>query len=63
LDPNRNLFGLSAQAKAQLIAKLASLARPAERSPPRSDPADSSSVAARLDLSELEGFREISMFP
>jgi 8-amino-7-oxononanoate synthase len=61
LDPNRNLFGLSAQAKAQLIAKLASLARPAERSPPRSDPADSGSVTARLDLSELEGYREIGM--
>jgi len=61
LDPNRNLFGLSAQAKAQLIAKLASLAKPAARSPPRSDASDSGSVAARLDLSQLEGFREIGM--
>ena len=63
MDSGRNLFGLSAQARAQLIAKLssASSVRPAERSRHRSDPDPSGISAPRLDVSELAGFREISM--
>jgi 8-amino-7-oxononanoate synthase len=58
-----SLFGLSAQAKAQLIAKLSSAAasRPAERWSRRSEGEDSSISSHRLNVSELEGFREISM--
>jgi 8-amino-7-oxononanoate synthase len=61
MEPRRNLFGLSAQAKALLIEKLSSSA-PA-RSPRvlrSSDPQHDDS-AARLDVSKLEGFREIRM--
>src|SRR5690348_18306470 len=61
MEPRRNLFGLSAQAKALLIEKLSST--PPERSPRlvrRSDPQNDDS-AARLDVSELEGYREIRM--
>jgi len=63
LDSSQNLFGLSAQAKAQLIAKLssASSVRHAERSRYRSDPDPGGISAPRLDVSELAGFREISM--
>ena len=63
LDRSSPLFGLSAQAKAQLIAKL-SLAysvRPEERSARRSNPEESSTFSPRLDVSELDGFREIRM--
>src|SRR5271169_2693510 len=61
MEPRRNLFGLSAQAKALLIEKLSSTpparsARVAHRSDPAGD-----SGAARLDVSKLEGFREIRM--
>src|SRR5207244_3474830 len=63
LELGRNLFGLSAQAKARLIDKLssASSARPAAHPARRSarDPADA--AAERLDPSELEGFREIRL--
>ena len=61
MDPRRNLFGLSAQAKALLIEKLSSTAP--LRSPTiarRSDPEDDGG-SARLDVSELEGYREIRM--
>src|SRR5947209_20540992 len=61
MEPRRNLFGLSAQAKALLIEKLSST--PPVRSPRlvrRSDPGNHDS-AARLDVSKLEGFREIRM--
>ena len=61
MEPRRNLFGLSAQAKALLIEKLSSTA-PA-RSPRvarRSDSEDEDG-AGRLDVSKLEGFREIRM--
>jgi 8-amino-7-oxononanoate synthase len=61
MEPRRNLFGLSAQAKALLIEKLSST--PPERSPRvvrRSDP-ENEDRAARLDVSKLEGFREIRM--
>ena len=61
MEPRRNLFGLSAQAKALLIEKLSSTAP--TRSPRivrRSDSANDDS-ATRLDVSKLEGFREIRM--
>jgi 8-amino-7-oxononanoate synthase len=61
MEPRRNLFGLSAQAKALLIEKLSSSAP--VRSPRvvrHSDPENDDS-AARLDVSKLEGFREIRM--
>jgi 8-amino-7-oxononanoate synthase len=61
MEPRRNLFGLSAQAKALLIEKLSST--PSARSPRvlrRSGP-DNDDSAARLDVSKLEGFREIRM--
>ena len=63
MDRSRSLFGLSAQAKAQLIAKLSSASsiRATERSPRRSDPEQGSVFTQRLDVSELEGFREIRM--
>jgi len=63
LDRSSPLFGLSARAKAQLIAKLSSapLVRPAERPPRRFDPDPGSNSAPRLDVSELAGFREIRM--
>src|SRR5271163_4651689 len=60
MDPRRNLFGLSTQAKALLIEKLSSSAP--VRSPRvsrRSEPEDDD--GARLDVSKLEGFREIRM--
>src|SRR5437660_1189424 len=56
----RNLFGLSAQAKARLIEKLSSAAAtrmapaPARPGSPGSDP-------ARLDVADLEAYREIRM--
>jgi 8-amino-7-oxononanoate synthase len=62
LEPGRNLFGLSAQAKARLIEKLSSA------SPMRSarlhrqpDSEESDGAARRLDVSEFEGHREIRM--
>jgi len=61
MEPRRNLFGLSAQAKALLIEKLS--ATPPVRSPRiarRSNPENDES-AARLDVSKLDGFREIRM--
>ena len=63
MDRGRHLFGLSAQAKAQLIAKLSSASsiRPAERSPRPTGPEEGSIFTPRLDASELDGFREIRM--
>ena len=61
MEPRRNLFGLSAQAKALLIEKLS--ATPPVRSPRiarRSNPENDES-AGRLDVSKLDGFREIRM--
>jgi 8-amino-7-oxononanoate synthase len=61
MEPRRNLFGLSAQAKALLIEKLSSSAPVrSPREARRSDPEDDDG-AARLDVSKLEGFREIRM--
>ena len=60
MEPRRNLFGLSAQAKALLIEKLSSTAPVrTPRVARRSDPEDDD--GARLDVSKLEGFREIRM--
>src|SRR6201998_2330540 len=60
MEPRRNLFGLSAQAKALLIEKLSSSAPVrTPRVARRSDPEDDDHV--RLDVSKLEGFREIRM--
>jgi 8-amino-7-oxononanoate synthase len=61
MEPRRNVFGLSAQAKALLIEKLSS--RAPVRSPRagrRTGPEDDDG-AARLDVSKLGGFREIRM--
>jgi 8-amino-7-oxononanoate synthase len=62
LDAGRNLFGLSAQAKARLIEKLSSTSpMRSARSPRHSDPDRGDAAGARLDVSDLEGFREIQM--
>jgi 8-amino-7-oxononanoate synthase len=58
LAAGRNLFGLSAQAKARLIEKLSAAA--AARTPaPRPQPGDDG--MARLDASQLEASREIRL--
>ena len=59
----RNLFGLSAQAKARLIEKLSSAAatRMAPAAPRRGSPGVAGGDAARLDVAELESYREIRM--
>jgi 8-amino-7-oxononanoate synthase len=62
LEPGRNLFGLSAQAKARLIEKLSS-ASPMRSGRPQRQP-DSEvgdRTARRLDVSEFEAHREIRM--
>jgi 8-amino-7-oxononanoate synthase len=61
-EQGRNLFGLSAQAKARLIEKLSATAplRSARPLSP-SKPDHGNSVARRLDVSEFEGYREIRM--
>lgn len=61
METGRNLFGLSAQAKARLIEKLSSASpvRPAALRG-QSDPAEGNG-SSRVDVAELEGFREIQM--
>jgi 8-amino-7-oxononanoate synthase len=63
LELGRNLFGLSAQAKARLIDKLtsASSARTAAQPRHHSARGPTDGAAERLDASELEGFREIRL--
>jgi 8-amino-7-oxononanoate synthase len=63
LELGRNLFGLSAQAKARLIDKLtaASSARSAAYSPDQSARRLADPAPERLDASELDGFREIRL--
>jgi 8-amino-7-oxononanoate synthase len=63
LDQNRTLFGLSAQAKARLIEKLSSMSsvRAEVRAQRREERDDRGSFTSRLDVSELEGFKEIRM--
>jgi 8-amino-7-oxononanoate synthase len=61
MEPRRNVFGLSAQAKALLIEKLSSSApMRSPRAGRRTGPEDDDR-AGRLDVSKLEGFREIRM--
>jgi 8-amino-7-oxononanoate synthase len=55
----RNLFGLSAQAKARLIEKLSSAA--ATRMTPARAVSPAGSDADRLDVADLEAYREIRM--
>jgi 8-amino-7-oxononanoate synthase len=59
----RNLFGLSVQAKARLIEKLSSAAASRLTAPPARRPrgADGGGDVGRLDVSELESYREIRM--
>src|SRR5260370_21103881 len=60
MEPRWNLFGLSAQAKVLLIEKLSSSASVrSPRAARRSDPEDDDAI--RLDVSKLEGFREVRM--
>jgi 8-amino-7-oxononanoate synthase len=61
MEPRRNLFGLSAQAKARLIEKLSSTASMRSPRAPQGFDAAHDDGAARLDVTELEGFREIRM--
>lgn len=58
----RNLFGLSAQAKARLIEKLSSAAATRmAAAPARPVSPDASQNDARLDVADLEAYREIRM--
>jgi len=61
MEPRRNLFGLSAQAKALLIEKLSSTAPTRSPRIVRRSDSENDDSAARLDVSKLEGFREIQM--
>jgi 8-amino-7-oxononanoate synthase len=62
LEPGRNLFGLSAQAKARLIERLSAVSPVRSAQPThQSDPTGSNTAGKRLDVSELEGYREIRM--
>src|SRR5690349_14559308 len=61
MEPRRNLFGLSAQAKALLIEKLSSTAPTRSPRIVRRSDSENGDSAARLDVSKLEGFREIRM--
>ena len=57
----RNLFGLSAQAKARLIEKLSSAAAARTAPPPRSLAPAADGADPRLDVADLESYREIRM--
>jgi 8-amino-7-oxononanoate synthase len=60
-QPDRSLFGLSTQAKAKLIEKLATArSRPAARET-APEVSTSAGAATRLDVSSLEGYREVSL--
>jgi 8-amino-7-oxononanoate synthase len=61
MEPGRNLFGLSAQAKARLIEKLSS-ASPVRSADllHRANPVEGT-ADGRLSVAEFEGFREIQM--
>jgi 8-amino-7-oxononanoate synthase len=59
MEPRRNLFGLSAQAKALLIEKLSSTAPTRSPRIVRRSDSENDGSATRLDVSKLEGFREI----
>jgi 8-amino-7-oxononanoate synthase len=55
----RDLFGLSAEAKARLLERLAAAAPP--RGPDHREESTGSLVGPRLDATQLDGFREIRM--
>ena len=61
MEPRRNLFGLSAQAKALLLEKLSSTAPARSSRVARRSDSEDEDGAGRLDVSKLEGFREIRM--
>src|SRR5215469_10912329 len=62
MEPRRNLFGLSAQAKALLIEKLSSTTPTrSSRVPRRLEQEEGDDRTGRLDVSELESFQEIRM--
>ena len=54
---DRTIFGLSPQARTRLLEKLASVRQPA--APVPTEPQPAKDQARRLDLSELEGYREL----
>ena len=58
-----NLFGLSAEAKARLLQKLSSVAsiRPGAALGRRTDTAEHDGGSGRLDVAELEAYREIRL--
>jgi 8-amino-7-oxononanoate synthase len=56
LESGRNLFGLTAQAKARLLEKLSSAALPRAAAP---KPAQRRGSAGRLDITELQGYRDL----
>ncbi|HEX3882035.1 MAG TPA: aminotransferase class I/II-fold pyridoxal phosphate-dependent enzyme [Stellaceae bacterium] len=55
MESGRNLFGLTAQAKARLLEKLASATQPRAAAPAPS----SRRGTGRLDISELQGYRDL----
>ncbi|MGH7092162.1 MAG: aminotransferase class I/II-fold pyridoxal phosphate-dependent enzyme [Stellaceae bacterium] len=59
MESGRNLFGLTAQAKAKLLEKLTSAAMSRAAAPPRGAVALRDDASGRLDVSALEGYREI----
>src|ERR1700758_2890902 len=61
MEPGRNLFGLSAQAKARLIERLSSASAVRSVRSRRQSDQEEGNRAGWLNVSELEGFREIQM--
>jgi 8-amino-7-oxononanoate synthase len=61
MESGRNLFGLSAQAKARLIERLSSASPVWSVRSPRQADQEEGDRGGRLNVSELEGFREIQM--
>ena len=62
MESARNLFGLSAQAKARLIERLSSASgMRTPRAPPSPQAELSGRATGRLDLAEFEAYREIRM--
>jgi len=61
MEPRHSLFGLSAQAKALLIEKLSSVAAARSSGVTRRFEQEGEGRAPRLDVSEMESFREIRM--
>jgi 8-amino-7-oxononanoate synthase len=57
----RDLFGLSAQAKARLIEKLSSTAAARQAAAAARGPSDGNGGRTRLDVTQLDGWREIRM--